>query len=333
MTYSRDDLEVDSALKVSHDALLYGLKSKFGMSKAWKLRCGPSGIHFFNRVTGQNILFDEVSIPSHLWSDAPRQVSIALTNTCDLSCSYCYAPKTRAELSFDLLTSWLKEIDEQGCLGVGFGGGEPTYYARLAELCRFATEHTGLAVTLTTHGHNCTKALVQELTDCVNFVRVSMDGVDKTYEQLRGRPFEVLKSRLEIISTYIPFGINYVVNSQTLPELDKAIEVASDLGAREFLLLPEQPTATTSGIDAATLSSLQHWVYHYSGAIPLSISETTVEGFPVCSPLPLEMGLRAYAHIDAHGTLKATSYDKIGESINDLGLISAIHALRIQVQR
>jgi len=127
----------------------------------FKVRAGPSGIHVFNRMTGLNILLDEVRVPPALWARAPRQVSIALTNACDLACSYCFAPKDPAVLAFEQVTDWLDELDANGCLGIGLGGGEPTLHPRLVELCQYATQHTRLAVTLTTHGHrlDCTRYL------------------------------------------------------------------------------------------------------------------------------------------------------------------------------
>ena len=144
--------------------------------KTGKVRIGPAGIHFFDRSTGLNILIDEVRTHESAWSLAPRHVSIALTNACELSCPYCYAPKRPASLEFHLLKTWLKELDENGCLGVGFGGGEPTLYRQFPEICRFATKNTNLAVTFTTHGHNLDEQLLAELRGKVHFLRISMDG-------------------------------------------------------------------------------------------------------------------------------------------------------------
>lgn len=167
------------------------------MNRAWpslrdrrKVRVGPSGVHLFDRETGLNVLLDEIQAPPDSWATAPRQVSVALTNACDLACPHCYAPKNPAALDFRRLTGWLNELDANGCLGVGFGGGEPTLYRRFPELCRYAARNTGLAVTFTTHAHHLTDALVAGLAGSIHFVRVSMDGVGPTYEALRGRPFE-----------------------------------------------------------------------------------------------------------------------------------------------
>ena len=88
-----------------------------------KMRTGPAGVHFFNRATGRNVLFEEVHVDRTGWAAAPRQVSIALTNACDLRCDYCFAPKNAATLDFARVRGWLDELDANGCLGIGFGGG------------------------------------------------------------------------------------------------------------------------------------------------------------------------------------------------------------------
>jgi len=175
-----------------------------------KVRLGPDGHHFFDRRTGINLLIDEVRPAEQSWSRAPRQVSIALTNVCDLHCAYCYAPKNRASLTADQVLAWLVELDEAGCLAVGFGGGEPTLHPQFAEICQRVTRETRLAVTFTTHGHRLTDRLLGSLTGSANFVRVSVDGVGLTYEAQRGRKYDDLVARLGALARGLPFGINVV---------------------------------------------------------------------------------------------------------------------------
>jgi MoaA/NifB/PqqE/SkfB family radical SAM enzyme len=198
-----------------------------------KVRAGPSGIHFFNRSTGINVLVDEITPPTSMWSAAPRQVSVALTNACDLKCPHCYAPKMPAMLSFDKLTNWLDELDASGCIGVGFGGGEPTLYPRLLEICSYAARETNLAITMTTHAHRLSDQLLNELRGHLHFVRVSMDGVGSTYESIRCRSFDTLIARITALKRIVHFGINFVVNSKTIGDLDTAVHLAEDLGASE----------------------------------------------------------------------------------------------------
>ncbi|MBU4259705.1 MAG: radical SAM protein [Proteobacteria bacterium] len=297
-----------------------------------KIRFGPDGLHFFNRKTGINILVNEIIPPNDTWSSAPRQVSVALTNTCDLNCPHCYAPKSPGILDFDLVTSWLSDLDANGCIGVGFGGGEPTLYPKLAELCSFTAKKTNLAIIMTTHAHRLNDQFLNELKGNLHFVRVSMDGVGSTYESIRCRPFETLLERIRALSRITAFGINYVVNSKTIKDIDSAANLAAELGAAEFLLIPEVSVRRGSGIDNDTVIKLQSWVSNYHGAVPLTVSEGGAEGLPTCNPFEHETGLASFAHIDAFGVMKRTSYDTSGIHIYEDGVIAALNKLKAIVQ-
>ncbi len=306
---------------------------RFEPKHRFRVRAGPDGIHLFNRDTGWNLLVDEARVPPSMWSSAPRQVSVALTNACDLHCRYCYAPKHPAMLDADRLIKWLEELDAGGCLGVGFGGGEPTLHREFAGLCLHAARRTGMAVTLTTHAHRIDSRLASDLSGNVHFVRVSMDGVARTYEELRGRSFDQLLSRLETIRQIAPFGINFVVNASTISELDAAVGIAAEAGAREFLLLPEQRVRGNGGIDRRTTRRLRLWVKQYRGHLPLSVSQEGAVGLPTKDPLEKETGLRGYAHIDASGVLRASSFAEFGVPIGDAGVIPAVKELQGPARR
>ncbi|MEJ5344443.1 MAG: radical SAM protein [Chloroflexus sp.] len=293
----------------------------------WKLRYSAAGVHLFDRSTGLNILLDEILVPASLYSRAPRQISIALTNRCDLACPHCYAPKSRDELPFDVITKWLAELDTHGTLGVGFGGGEPTLYPEFVRLCKHVVEKTHLAVSFTTHGHHIDSELAEQLRGFIHFVRVSVDGVGATYESIRRRPFTALLACLERVRTISRFGINVVINERTLPELDEIARVAADVGACELLLLPQVSVRGVPGIDAHTLQDLRRWVESYKGPLRLCINEASADGFPICDPLVEERGLLAYAHIDAKGVLKPCSYHETGVPIGEGGVLQAIQRL------
>lgn len=293
-----------------------------------KSRTGPHGVHLFERRSGLNILLDELLPEQAAWSNSPRQVSVALTNVCDLHCVYCYAPKHRATLKADQVLTWLRELDAEGCLGVGFGGGEPTLHPEFVELCKRAAGETELAVTFTTHGHRVTPALATRLKGSIHFARVSVDGVGLTYEAQRGKAFSSLLRGIESVSALSPFGINVVINDKTVVELDALSELAKDVGASELLLLPQQSTAAVAAIDESVGDALKRWVSAYRGPVRLAVSETGASGLPTCDPLPDERGLLAYAHIDASGKLRASSYSLVGTAIGDAGVLSALQMLR-----
>jgi len=293
-----------------------------------KSRISPNGVHFFDRLSGLNVLLDELRPDEAIWSSSPRQVSIALTNVCDLHCAYCYAPKHKASLHTDHVLGWLEELDTGGCLGIGFGGGEPTLHPGFVDICKRAAGETRLAVTFTTHGHHLTPQLIERLKGSIHFARISVDGVGRTYEEQRGKQFSSLLRGIESIATLSPFGINVVINERTVAELDVLSELAQKVGASELLLLPQQATTAVAKTDEVVGRALQDWASNYRGKVRLAVSEAGASGLPTCDPLPDERGLRAYAHIDATGILRESSYSPVGAKIGDTGVLSALNQLR-----
>lgn len=293
----------------------------------WKQRLSAAGVHLFDRSTGLNLLLNEIEVPAALHTRAPRQVSIALTNRCDLTCAHCYAPKSRNELPFDTVTRWLTELDVAGTLGVGFGGGEPTLHPHFAQLCQYAAHETRLSVSFTTHGHHIDAELSERLHGSVHFIRVSMDGVGATYESIRRRSFPKLLEHMAQVREISRFGVNVVVNERTLCELDEVARVSAKAGACELLLLPQMPIRTVLPIDENSLKGLRRWVESYNGPLKLCINESSAEGFSACDPLMGERGLRAYAHIDATGALKASSYADTGVQLDEVGVLQALDKL------
>lgn len=247
---------------------------------------------------------------------------MALTNTCELRCAYCYAPKNAASLDVKQVLQWAVDLDGAGCLGVGFGGGEPTAHPQFAELCAEIAGSTSLAVTFTTHGHRVTHRLADALRGSVHFVRLSVDGVGATYERLRGRSFEALRHAALLLRSFAPIGINAVVNSDTVAELDDLVAFAADVGAEELLLLPEQPTARSTGISDYDSSKLVSWVRAARPPVRLAISRSGLEAcFPTAEPFQGENPLEAHMHVDASAVLRPDAYSSrgipIGRSILD----------------
>lgn len=298
------------------------------MSMTCKVRLSEAGVHLFDRVSGLNVLLDEVHVPAGQISQAPRYLSVALTNACELRCAYCYAPKHAATLDVDRVVAWAVELDGAGCLGVGFGGGEPTAHPRFAKLCAQIAESTSMAVTFTTHGHRLTPGLTDALRGSVHFARLSVDGVGATYERLRRRPFAAVLAAAALLRSVAPFGINMVVNADTIGQLDDLAEFAADVGASELLLLPEQPTAATPGISDADAERLVRWVRTARTRVRLAISRSGLEAsVPTVEAIPGERPLDAHLHVDATGVLRPHAYASAGTPIEG-SILDAVQALR-----
>ena len=293
-----------------------------------KVRHDANGVHLFDRRTGLNILLDELEVPAEKQDQAPRFVSMALTNLCDLKCKFCYAPKHAAKLDIRSVISWAIQLDDSGCMGLGFGGGEPTLHPDFVSICQEVSAQTQLAVTFTTHGHRLTESMAGVLSGRVHFVRVSMDGTARTYETIRNRSFAVLVDKLRLARQIAPFGVNYVVNAETIGDLDSAAAMAFELGAFELLLLPEHPVGNNPGIDPSTREILFDWIKR-NRQYRLAISESApLDGLPMAQPFANEHRLTAYAHIDASGCLRTSSFSKEAVKIHSsaMGAVSELRA-------
>jgi MoaA/NifB/PqqE/SkfB family radical SAM enzyme len=228
----------------------------------------------------------------------------------------------------DRVAAWAVELDGAGCLGVGFGGGEPTAYRWFAQLCAQIAESTSMAVTFTTHGHRLTPPLADALRGSVHFARLSVDGVGATYERLRGRPFAAVSSAAALLRSVAPIGINVVVNADTIGELDDLAEFAADVGASELLLLPEQPTSATPGVSDADAERLARWIRTARTQVRLAISRSGLEAsVPTVEVIPGERPLDAHMHVDATGVLRPHAYASTGTPIKG-SILDAVQALR-----
>ncbi|CAM5211040.1 hypothetical protein OURE66S_02684 [Oligella ureolytica] len=234
------------------------------------------------------------------------------------------------KLLFSLIIQkrWIKELDQLDTLGIGFGGGEPTLHPRFAEICNFTAKKTDLAVTFTTHGHRLTDDLLSRLKGNVNFIRISIDGVGSTYEKFRGRKFDKLIERIERTREITSLGFNVVINDLTIHELDQVTEIAENFDISEVLLLPQQATRNVKGLSEDSYEQMKRWIEGYSGETRLTISDVGFESNFICNPLSMETGLNAYAHIDALGFLKASSYSNIGQQIGDRSILEVLQVLK-----
>jgi MoaA/NifB/PqqE/SkfB family radical SAM enzyme len=295
-----------------------------------KTRSGYSGVHMFDRNSGVNILLDEVAVAPAQWSVAPRYVSIALTNACELNCSYCYASKEPARLNAERVAAWATELDHGDCFGIGFGGGEPTIYPGFAALCTSIHATTNLALSMTTHGHRFTPRLTQQLCGNIEFIRLSMDGIGNTYERLRGRPFSSFAEKLGLVKATARFGVNFVVNEDTIGDLERGADFAFEHGAEEFLLLPETGMGGALTVRPETMERLSEWVRKNYQRCRLA---TSAHGGALIDAPMLMQSVAQYEsfdfmHIDAFGVIKTSAFAKTGVVLGDGSVIDSIQQLR-----
>lgn len=111
---------------------------------------------------------------AHLRMRAPRVIQFAITNACNLTCTFCSRDEdARSAWTADEAFDMLRGLDAAGTLEVAFGGGEPLVFKGFVDLVGRLYHETNLAVSLTTNGTRLDDAMVRALGPMVGQIRLT----------------------------------------------------------------------------------------------------------------------------------------------------------------
>jgi MoaA/NifB/PqqE/SkfB family radical SAM enzyme len=250
----------------------------------------------------------------------PAVVSIALTNLCDLSCPFCYAPKSHHSLEGADVVRWSKEFSLAGTFEIAFGGGEPTLYSQLTTVCERVWDETDLGISLTTNGQHLDPELIERLVGHISILRISVDGPEPYYSRIRGRAFKAVLEAMSTINGRIPIGINTVMNRDTICLLDEMAELLIGIGVRDWLLLPQVEDGNFV-MTANEWNLLNDWMTRHHSEFNLSTSMDAREHLSVATLFAEQQ--YDYAHIRADGSICQSSYKGEGTSIGNGSALAA----------
>jgi MoaA/NifB/PqqE/SkfB family radical SAM enzyme len=285
-----------------------------------KIRLERSGLHCFDRRSGTHILLDEIAARPETWSVAPRTLSIALSNVCDLNCHFCYRPRTKDRLPLEFVKRLAVAADELGTLEITFGGGEPLLYPDLAALCEWIWINTSLGISLTTHGHHLSPHLIRRLAGRICSIRFSIDGTEPYYGKIRGRPLACLLEKIRALDHAIPFGINAVVSPGHVTELRRVADLAIDLGACDLLIIPEHRGGKTL-LSSDEWNEIDKFIAEYRSRCRLSVTRGASAHLKANFLETERDDEFVFAHVSADGRLKPNSHARWGIPIRDAALM------------
>ncbi|HEX7840013.1 MAG TPA: radical SAM protein [Kofleriaceae bacterium] len=183
-------------------------------------------ILLFDRDTGTNVLCEGAETKG-LVAVAPRVIQFAITNRCNLACTFCSRDVDAASAwTADTAFAMLAGLAEAGVLEVAFGGGEPFAFKGFAQLVRRLYDETPLAVNVTTNGLLVTGDKLAAIAGAYGQLRLSL--YDDNDWRARIARFVAAGAR---------FGVNYLVTPARLAELDTTLVELAALGCRDILLL------------------------------------------------------------------------------------------------
>lgn len=277
-----------------------------------KLRIEKEGYHFYDRDSGIHMLIDEV-LPNPIEiSKAPRTVSISLTNSCNSYCDFCHIEKGTDFLPKHIVFDICKILDKHGTLDIAFGGGEPLIHKEIVEICKSIWQETRLGISVTTNGSLLNAQLISDIKDFIGFIRLSIDTTDPLlFQSIRGFDIQKIHDNLKLLKGEIPFGLNIVINNQTIEDLDSFLTFAQDVGCEEILLLP-QFNGKTFCLTSLQWNQLETWIITNKSKMPLRIMESARKMMQLPVLYSEDSYYRDYLYIDAKMVMKRNSFNSIG---------------------
>ena len=182
-----------------------------------------------------------------------------LTYNCNLKCKMCPFWKRSSEnLSTQKEKQILKQIYDSGVCAVGFEGGEPLLRKDLPEILAYSRS-LPLHTSLITNG-TLLKSRIDEIAPYINgIVFVSLDGLEKTHDQIRGvngcfkRAIEGINAAKKKVS----ITINMTIMADNIHEVEETVKLAKDLGVRIVLSVAhEYCNANASAPEAGEIKKI-----------------------------------------------------------------------------
>ena len=165
--------------------------------------------------------------------NAPRPVVVwAVTRACNLKCVHCYANADASaaphELTYREGCGLLDQLKEFGVPAVLFSGGEPLVRDDTIDLMAYARQ-LGLPCTLSTNGLLIDDPTAGRLAEIgVKYVGISLDGIGKTHDKLRGQrgAFErTLRAIRRCQRHGLKVGVRFTVHRFNLDHLDNIFDL------------------------------------------------------------------------------------------------------------
>lgn len=193
---------------------------------AWRTHPLDGKLLLFERDTGLNILL-EGEETAHLKRAAPRTLLLAITNACNMTCSFCYRDlDSRSLWRYDTLMQFCREADEWGVLEVACGGGDPTLFPRWSEFINELYNTTRLCMNFTTNGLLLTEDFLRSIHGKYGQIRLSLYEDNQYTETIK-----------RLVGCGARFGVNWLITPAELPTIEAKFTQLLTLGVRDFLLL------------------------------------------------------------------------------------------------
>ena len=234
----------------------------------------------------------------------PRRLTVELTNSCNLHCSYCLRDddalhKTPANfMPVEFFESLVKQAKQAiGIAEVTFTGGEPTLHPRFGEILALVAAN-GLKTSFVTNGWNFEKIWPKLVAhrDAVTHVAFSLDGPTREdHDKWRGDGsfVRIVRAFSLCFAGDLPFIVKVGIRRDTFERLEQIALFAARMGASGLSFGHVMPTSTgvedSSGLSLEERQRVEQEIANlariFKMKIAIDVGYANLDPTPPCSPL------------------------------------------------
>jgi radical SAM family uncharacterized protein len=200
-----------------------------------------------------------------------------LTYNCNLRCKMCpFWKRPSPDPSLAQEKAILKQVYNSGACGVAFEGGEPLLRRDLVDILAFSRS-LPLHTSLITNG-TLLKSRIDEISPYINgVVYVSLDGMEKTHDAIRGvgGSFRKAVRGIGAAKEKVTVTINTTVMAENVGEIESMVELAKELGTKiSIAVAHEYCNANESSPSSSKVQRMAHRLMEMKG-----------EGYPIVNSM------------------------------------------------
>jgi MoaA/NifB/PqqE/SkfB family radical SAM enzyme len=193
---------------------------------------------YLSRVLPSTKFFDNILDPF------PASVHFAMTNRCNLSCTFCGQAKDKwhqeDELTYEQYRDLIDQVAAMQNRTVSFCGGEVFLYRDFEKVLEYCHRQKLTIEMVLTNGTLLNEHRIRTLIEYkVKYIGFSIDGVRDSHDEIRGlkgaydKTISAIKMLTEFkkkdANTGPSIGINFVITNRSVSEMDAVAKIAAEL--------------------------------------------------------------------------------------------------------
>jgi radical SAM family uncharacterized protein len=200
-----------------------------------------------------------------------------LTYNCNLRCKMCpFWKRTSKDSSTEKEKAILRRVYDSGACGIAFEGGEPLLRNDLVEILAFSRS-LPLHTSLITNG-TLLESRIDEISTYINgVIYVSLDGLEKTHDTIRGVSGCFRKAVRGITASRAKASvtINTTIMAENIHEIEDLVKLAKEMDIKISVAVAHEYCNATASVPAS----------HEIREIARKLVEMKKKGYPLVNSI------------------------------------------------